>query len=209
MATDTAVANRALMFLGLKNLAGDLALETNYRAGQIKVLLETTKTSVLEEHDWTFAGGRAQLIQAAGTPVSGWDFFYDLPADFLRARQVRASEDDFDVSSTRADKSCADIAYELREPQLLSDSLEVWMLYTRDLTNLTTWPQAVADVLSYKLAKELAIPLTESSSKRDTMEREHDKQIIKARGLNTTNDAKPRPREVGWVMARFSGSRFY
>ena len=205
MATDTEVANRALLALGLDRI-NNLAGSTAYRANRINELFPTTRRSVLEEYPWNFAGGRAQLARSAVTPVSGWAYFYDLPADFLITRQVRASDSDFDVSSPRADKSCADIAFELREPQMLSDSEEVWLYYTRNLTSLATWPQYVANVFAYRLAMDLAIPFTESQSKRAEMERLHDKAVVRARSRDTGNTARSRPRETSWITARFAGS---
>ncbi|MGI9491714.1 MAG: hypothetical protein ACR2QF_04855 [Geminicoccaceae bacterium] len=207
MATDTEVANRTLLALGLDRI-DDLATNGTYRANRINELFPTTRTSVLEEFPWNFSGSRAQLVRAAPTPVSGWAYLYTLPNDFLITRQARASADDFDVSSPRADKSCADIAFELREPQLLSDSEEVWLYYTRNLTDLANWPQYAINVFAYRLAMDLAVPFTESLSKQREMERLHDKAVVRARGRDTGNTARPRPRETGWITARFAGSGY-
>jgi len=193
------------MVLGLKNI-DDLDTDTSYRAQQIRILFGDCKRLILEEYDWAFASTRAQLLRLPATPISGWAYFYELPTDLIRIHQVRASENDFDVSYTRRDKSCIDIAYELSQPRLLTDAEEVWMLYTRGLLNLENWPRSVAEALSYRLAMDMATILTESASKRQEMERLYERSIIKARTINTANDAVDRPRAVGWLAARYGSS---
>jgi|GEM_PF-3556954 len=210
MANDTDVANRALLSLGLRSI-DDFDTATSYRARQIRLLYDGTRISVLEEYDWPFAAARAELVRNATVPVSGFEFSYNLPADFLRMRHVRASADDDDVAGGHyvGDRySCADLPYELSEPTLQCSAEEVFIAYTKNVDDLTLWPQHVAEILAFRLAKDVAIALTESETKRAEAERMHNSAVVRARGISTDNNVrrKPKQQSSGWLAARYQGS---
>lgn len=115
MATETEVANRALISLG-GGIISDLD-ERLEPARLCKATLPSVLRQVLRDHPWNFAERRAVLARLAEAPIFGFSYAYQLPADFVR------------VNDFNRDGASLTDRYRLAGQQILTDATEARLTY--------------------------------------------------------------------------------
>ena len=87
------IANMALQRIGAR---GDIAsiAEDSPNAIKVNAVWDMVFQECLSERDWKFAKTRVQLQQSSVAPSGGYQFAYNLPADFLRLVRPRESPEE-------------------------------------------------------------------------------------------------------------------
>jgi len=127
-----------------------------------------TAEALLSAHYWSFALRRSSLARLNVDPPAGWAYAYALPADFLRLQAVGTATAD------------AGVPFEVRGDQLLTDEAVVEITYVRRALE-DDWPGYFQDALVAQLAANLAIPLTESTARADTLARVGELRFVRAK----------------------------
>ena len=90
----THIANLALGRLGESRITA-LDTDTDTRAVVMREAYTPALHSLLRLHPWNFAGDRAELAALATAPAFGWASAWQLPADFLRMREIWSGESQY------------------------------------------------------------------------------------------------------------------
>jgi hypothetical protein len=175
------IANISLGKIGVPKITS--LVEGTPSANQVSLVWGYTRDEILAEHDWSFAVSRVALAMKAEEPAGRYAYAYALPVNFINVCQP--AEDDPPVSIGGIE---IDYAIEVMPDGtkcLLSDYSSVYgdvmLKYIMCQDNVSVYPPLFIQCLSYRLAAELAIILTESPKKYDAMMSLYDMWLKKAK----------------------------
>lgn len=154
--TNTDLANMALSRIGERRIS-DFS-ENTPAAIACRENLELVRDSLLRAHQWNFAITRADLSQGP-TPAFRWKYGYPVPADFLRLVTINGRD---------ASKHPDD--YDFESGVILTNDAEALVKYVRRVVDPSLFDPMFIDVLVYRLAAAIALPITSDIQKRDSME---------------------------------------
>jgi len=145
MATELGIVNSALIKLGVEIIS---ALPGTTRQGAIaNEQYSKIRDELLYEHPWNFAIKRATLVATVNTPEFDFAYEYTLPADCLRVWATQYEEDFYQVEGTK----------------LYSNYSDVKIRYISKVTDASTFSPQFSELLSLKLAADLAYILVQSN----------------------------------------------
>jgi hypothetical protein len=149
-----ALCSRALIKIGAASIASfdEGTAESEVAAN----LYPSLRDALLSSHPWNFASAQITLARLVSDPVADYAYAYQLPADFLRALSAGSG------SRGRG------IAYRISENRLHCDVEHVVLSYIfrPDESN---FPAFFDQVIIARLAAEFCIPLTDSTSRTETL----------------------------------------
>jgi len=163
MATQVKIINLALNHIAQAPISAtsdlSVAAET---AAQV---WDTARKEALSGHDWAFATVVATLtpsltfatLTASGTYAGDWSYAYTYPGNCLALWKV--------YSESKKEKSISEdfrVLYDATNAQkvIVSNTPSALGEYTFDLADPTFYDPHFVDVLSYRLAAAMAMPLT-------------------------------------------------
>lgn len=149
-----ALCSRALTKIGADGIASfeDGTAEAEVAAS----LYGPIRDALLSAHPWSFATGQITLAKLAIEPVADFDHAYQLPSDFLRALSAGSSGRGRGVD------------YRIAERRLHTNADGVTLTYIFR-PDESTFPPFFDQVLIAKLAAEFCVPLTDSTSRSDVL----------------------------------------
>ena len=153
--TDTSIANLALVKLGAEQI-GSLT-EATAQARIANQFYETERDSYLASYPWIFATVRGfQLTVEATQPTTEWQEQAVLPTNLLSLLKVHDNG--------------AHLPYDLKENSriLLDSSSNTFIDYIRKVKE-ADFPAYFVNALSYTLAAQMCLPLTEDVTKLQVM----------------------------------------
>jgi hypothetical protein len=166
MATELGIVNSALIKLGVEILS---ALPGTTRQGALaNEQYSKIRDELLSEHPWNFAIKRATLVPTLATPAFEFSYEYTLPADCLRVWAGQYEEDFFQVEGGK----------------LYSNYSDQKIRYIAKETTAALFPPTFAELLSLKLAADLAFVLVQSNSLKQTLLQEYLIKLRDARGYD-------------------------
>ena len=131
--------------------------EDDKKARLCGVFFDHLRDALLEDNWWTFATKRQTLALLTETPDSEYNYFYQIPTDCITPRYV-----------------VNQIAYQIEGDKLATDSTDdIELVYTFRETDVTKFSPQFRDLLAYKLALELVIPITKDLDMRDRIEQDY------------------------------------
>lgn len=164
--TKVDIASNALLLIGENTISS--FTDDSTAALVAANLYELTYESLLTLHPWRFASNKATLSRLTATPTNQWDYAYQLPSDFLVAQHVDAGNDNFQIY--------ADKLYSNETTMILDYT------YKPDESFL---PSYFTELLELRLASVFAIPVTESATKSDHYAALADKQLSRAKTIDS------------------------
>lgn len=177
------------------NLALDYLLQTNDEVvtnidspnTQTEVICarwyDTTRRSMLRKHPWNFATKRAILTQAAGTPLFGFQFAYNLPNDFIRLNTLQ-DPNSFDPFFS--------LQYQFEGNQLLANGDSGSTLnirYVYDFNNIVLMDPTFIDLFAIELALRIAFKFTSSNTDIQRLNELREQKLAEAAAI----DGQERP----------------
>lgn len=160
MSSDVEICNIALSRVAHSQPIASLT-ERSQAAELCRRFYGPMRELVLQAFPWPFAGSIIALADL-GTPAPGWAYRYRYPADCLRVRGI------VQPGMRRALTSDSEIPYQIGyDPGgrvIHTDQPRAVCRFTFRVEDSTFFDQQFADVLAWRLAMELALPL---SSKPD------------------------------------------
>jgi len=167
MATSsTAICNSALSLLGEERIT---SLSEDTKAGRLcNAQYEAIRDLLLRNFTWNFSMARIELAQLASTPAYGWTYEYQLPTSCLRVVDVQYSE-----------------KFVIEGRKLLSNATAVYISYIKKEEDVSKFDPTFTRALVYRLAAEMAFPLTQSRLLSQQLFEAADREVRESRGLDS------------------------
>ena len=156
-ASTVEICNVALLRLGVK--ATIKALTDQVEEAEVcSALFKPTRDKVLYDWEWGFATREKSLARYTGNPSSERLYAYALPTDFIRARYLSTGSIPR-LSASRP--SFKIVAAEGGQTRALSCDVDpASLVYTARIEDPTMWSPAFDDCFAWRLAAELAMPMS-------------------------------------------------
>ncbi|GAT35617.1 hypothetical protein TSACC_3688 [Terrimicrobium sacchariphilum] len=194
MASQPSICNLALAHLGKAEI---MSLDDDSPSAALcKQFYEQTRDEVTQSHAWNFAIRRQTLSQLAESPVFGWAYQYQLPADCLRILQLNG----YEVYQP-------DSRYEIEGGKMLTNDETAQVRYIRRVEDATLFPPLFVEALALKIATRLAKPLSGSSSEVERLMAEYER-ITKPLAVRKDAAEGKSKVKLPWANSRFVRARF-
>ncbi len=193
-ASPVSVANMALTRLGGRSIAS--LGEGSRESILANTFFEPSRDAVLREFMWAFASRRRALAQVASVLMgTGWAYVYGYPADCLAVRRL--------YTQPGADPIPYEVTSDANGTRvILTDQAEAVLVYTARHTDLSRCDPLFLEALSWKLASEIAVPLTQDRSLAK-MAYDQYRMILSQAQTADANEGQPRPGGVAeWLKVR-------
>ncbi|CAK0744729.1 Tail tube protein [uncultured Gammaproteobacteria bacterium] len=186
--TAIGLCGRALIKIGATAIGGfdDGTAEAEVAGA----LYGPTRDALLSAQSWSFATTQATLPRLAEAPLADYACAFQLPADFLRALSAglagRGRGLDYRLTgrTLQADADSVVLTYIFRPPE-------------------EDFPAFFDQVLIARLAAEFCIPLTESTSRADSLYKLAENEFRRARLIDGQQDVRPGFEDFSLISARF------
>ncbi len=156
--TKTEICNMALAHIGVKGIAA--FGESSVAGRQCSKLYAAARDFVLRDHEWGFAERRVAASLLSDEDPIGYEYAYQYPADCLKIRRL-----------WQTDESLSPIKYKKmlgsdNKTQIIAtNEAEAYLVYTVALDSTASYDISFVTALSWKLASDLAVPLSTKKSK--------------------------------------------
>ncbi len=184
--TQVDIANRALTKIGERTIS--VLTEDNNRARVMNSIFEPVRDDLLRECPWNFALKDQTLSADPAAPLWGFAARFAFPADML---YMKATEN---LSPYRLQGNFIHSNVE--------NSLNI--KYVSKVTDTSQYDSAFVEAFAAKLAYEAAPRLSENQSQQETLFRDYNLALIKAKKFDGQEDDAQRQPEDAWLQARRS-----
>lgn len=193
MPTATEVINQALRFLGSTRITsiGDQSKNANVASD----IYEQVRDDLLASHPWNFASDRVELARDAAAPAYGFQYKFALPADWLRTVSVHNNDAGHGTLYNKEESGF-----------VLADAERVWMRYVKRITDANAMTASFRRAWASALARDMALPLTNSNTLQASMEKQAMRDLLKARSIDAMQGTADQRPLGSWIAGRF-GSR--
>jgi len=168
-----ALCSRALLKLGANTLASfdDGTTEAEIAAN----LYPSTRDALLSAHPWSFATGQLSLAKLSAPPVADFSAAFQLPSGFLRA-----------LSAGHPGRGRG-IEYRIAEQRLNANVDEIVLTYIFR-PDESSFPPFFDQMLIARLSAEFCIPLTESTSRSESLQKLAEREFRRAKTIDSQQD---------------------
>ena len=194
--SQVSIANQALGWLGA-NLITSID-DDSVEANLVKANWDPLRRAVLEAREWTFAVDRRILTPLVNEPPFGASNAFLIPSDALRILTVR--------NDAREDTSFNGLHWVREGDRILCDSDKIHVRYLKDVEDVLLFSPAFAQALAARLAWDLAVPLTESGNKEQTMARKYEYALREAAATDGMQGRTRKLRAKPWGRGAFGSS---
>lgn len=171
MASQTAICNRALEFLGQAPIVS--INDSGNAAKALRRVFDDSRRALLEDHPWNFARKRASIPASATAPEWGYARGFPVPSDYVRLLSIK----DEPAFSLEADPSGSQwIATDAVAP------LDI--LYVYDVTDTGRYPPSFVEAFAAKLALDTCEDITQSNTKKSDAAGFYRDALLKAKTSN-------------------------
>jgi hypothetical protein len=148
--TELEAANRALMFLGVEQIA---SLNDDGKPARVmRELLPSTKKLVLTEFPWSFATRITALAPAYAAAPEGFGKSFAYPSGALAVRKV--------YEGTAHKRFTEFSVFEISGVRYVAAQLESGNIeYVENIDSVALWPEQAAECLAARLASDAAVTL--------------------------------------------------
>lgn len=177
------ICNLALTRLGHATIQAFPPADNSEEARKCFLLYERVRRTALRAHPWNFATTTVALPQLVGDEILyDFDYVYQLPPDCLRVLHLVNTGDPTDDT----------LPYEIRAGGvLLTDVENARLRYIKDVTDTSFFDEQFVEAFSYRLAADLAMPITGKAEYANAMTNLFNTTLRAA----MASDAKERRRE--------------
>lgn len=197
MPGETDVVNVALRKIGAKAITsiGDGSDNGNI----VDDIYTEVRDDLLASNPWNFATKRVKMAQISSTPVFEFDFVYALPFDWIRTMSVHDNDAGHGTVLARSE-------FLGTQRVLVSSSNQLYLRYVYRVTDPNLMSSNFRKAFEDELAKVLCIPITESNTLFEQLDKQAKRSLNKARSTDAMGSFPEfRPRG-SWAASR--GGRF-
>lgn len=195
MASPVDICNLALTSLGQPTITAIDPPDTGSKSARLCAqLYPLLKDETLRSHPWRRLKKRASLAAEVTTPDWGYTTQYPLPADMLRLLDVYVGDQQLLTWDLEGDKI------------LCNETGPLLVRYIRTSTDPEEWDAIMVTAVAYRLAVDLAEPLTQDPNKKSFAIAKFDEVMSEAKNASAQEGT---PSDLGlpdpWVSVRFGG----
>lgn len=177
------VINLALAVMGVDPL--NSLYDDSKVAKFVNVIYPQSKKFCLAKHYWNFALKQTTLpLLSENDPF--WDYVYELPSDLVQIFKVRDSDNER-------------VVYEEREGKIYCNVNPVYLKYINFEVDESIFPTYFVEVLKYKLACDLSIPLLRDAKVYFTFLQLFDKALLEAKRLDSVRGKSTFEYQSKWL----------
>lgn len=193
MASDVTICNLALSHLGDDRI-NDLNDPT--RQGRAcKLHYAAARDAVLRDHPWNFATSREYLALLSGVTPVGWSYAYAYPSECLFAREIWQDTPQLEPTPFAVMRIGS-------QRVVATNEADAALEYTALVSDPTQFDALFIDALGYKLAAELAMPLTRSVPITQAMLSLYMSRMAQATTIDSREGRKDPDHPNGFIQAR-------
>jgi hypothetical protein len=188
MASVVDICNMALSRLGCTKITSIDEESTTAKA--CKIEFEPTRDSILRDYPWNFATKIESLARLNGEKYFGWEYVYSYPKSCLFDRKIfnEATYNSVDKQPYRI------ISSNINSKLLILCNLDdAFMEYTAKITDTTLFDASFVDAFAWKLAANLAKPLTGNAELAINLMRTY-YQVIDKAAVNNASEVYEKPK---------------
>ena len=173
--TDVSICSKALLKIGAQTITSfeDGTAEAEV-AGNLYPLV---RDSLLSSYPWSFAVSQKRLARLDMTPLDDYTYAYQLPPDYLR------------MISAGIGSRGRGVEYRIYENKIYTNSPELIITYIARVDE-SIFPTFFQDTLVARLAYEFCLPLTESTSRAEHLQKRAE-EILKQARLTDAQQGTP------------------
>lgn len=190
MASKIAIINMALTRLGQQPIAS--ITEGSEAANIVGRVYDIALEDELRDFPYSFCMTTAELTLLSNETPPDFGYVFQLPADFMGLVSIV----DPVLTTTYANRepyalydNPVKIQYEIREGKLYTDFSEVTIKYKKLETDTTKWDKSFVNAFAWRLAYEIAVPLTADEARATRAQANYVLAIAKAQG-KAANEAR-------------------
>lgn len=174
---DVGLCSRALIRIGASPITSfdDGSAEAEIASA----LFEPVTNGLLSSYAWSFATAQTELTQLAEAPLADYAYAYQLPNDFLRA-----------LSAGSGNRGRG-LQYRIFQNALHCNAAQVMLTYVYRPEE-EDFPAYFDQAVIARLAAEFTIPVTESTSRAETMIKLAEGEFERARQIDAQQDTPNR-----------------
>lgn len=153
------------------------------------------RDDLLSSHSWKFATKRVKLGRISAVPVSGFDYGYALPSDWIRTVSVHDNDrENGSINYAEAELNS--------QGAILTDAADVYLVYVYRCVDPNRWSVDFIAAFETALAAKLAIPVANSNTLKQELEVEARTDLAKAKSKDAMGSSPvQRPRGT-WATSR-------
>jgi hypothetical protein len=192
MASEVSICNQALSWLG-----GNKIISLNddtVEASLCKANYTQLRDAVLEEGKWTFATRRYQLPRSATPPAYGYSYAFEIPPEILTVISATRNAD----NKNRTD----DLDWRREEGRILCDSATLYCKAIVRIIDPTKFTPMFVQALAARLAADICMTLTESTTKEANMWGKYNSLIDAAFTIDGMQGKSDRIRSNSQILKR-------
>jgi hypothetical protein len=170
------ICNLALRRVGAKRTISALT-ESSQEAQVCNAMYPHARDTVLDTSPWPFAMRYADLALVEEDPSNEWAYSYRYPANCLKIRRIVSASNSQPVRWTdnwRMWNSTPQIPFEIGSDDqgvlLYTNQQDAQVAYTSKFTDASFFTPLFADAVTWRLAADIAMPLSISDTIRQTCE---------------------------------------
>ena len=173
--TDVSICSKALLKIGAQTITSfeDGTAESEVSAN----LYPLVRDSLLSSYPWSFAIKQKRLARLDKTPIADYKYAYQLPPDYLR------------IISAGIGSRGRGTEYRIYENMVYTNSNELIITYISRVDE-SIFPTFFQDTLVSALAYEFCLPLTESTSRAEHLQKRAE-EILKQARLTDAQQGTP------------------
>lgn len=185
--SDIALASRALIRIGAAPITSfDDGTAESEIAG---ALFGPIRDALLSSYSWSFATGQLQLTQLETAPIADFANAFQLPIDYLRA-----------LSAGTSGKGRG-LNFRIARNALHTDADSVLLTYIFRPEE-EEFPAYFDQALIARLAAEFTIPVTENTSRAESLYKLAEMEFERARQIDAQQDTPGRIEDFSLIKAR-------
>ena len=195
MASEVDICNLALSHIGASATISSLT-EQSEEAFHCNLLYADARDALLRAYPWGFAT-RHLALSDVGDPPGNWSYRYSYPNDCLFAREIlqtTSGGDPIDFEIALGD------AYNARV--ILTDQESATLIYTYKATNTLVFDSLFVIALAWRLASEIAMPLTRDEKRMQNAYQMYLSTLSEAKTFNANESQIDRNQEASWITGR-------
>jgi hypothetical protein len=185
-ASSTDLANLALDLIEQNAPLADVedAADTSAAAKAVRRAYLQCWDETLQAAPWNFARKRASLAALEEEPAWGFDYYYQLPSDYLNMQEIEglAEGEQWSVEETAAGVKA--IAIDLDAPLNIA--------YTYQVRTITRAPPLFLSAFVARLAAAIAAPISKNSEIQTKCWNIYNRTILEAQGADGREQARGR-----------------
>lgn len=189
-ASEVEICNSALIKIGQTRITG--FADDSKSARLCSEQYPKLRDELLASHPWNFALARVALGPLAAAPIQvndGYLYQFQLPTDCLRVIQT--------------DLPGITDAWKIEGRLLLAETDEIKILYLRRVTEVGEFPPTFAEVLAWKIARDIGYAISQTMSVTQMADSGYRSALADARTFDAQEGSIDQVEASEWFNARF------